>query len=1056
MTTILIIDDHAENREVLIAMLTHRGYRLLQASGGDEGLAIAHDEKPDLIIADVLMPKMDGFEFVRRLRADPKVARSKVIFYTASYIEDESRALAKACGVDLMIIKPAEPELVLKTVDLALGTKARAIKMPEHEFERDHLRLVNDKLAQKVEELDLLAQKLQQEVTDRKAAQETLERLKQHHELILNSAGEGIHGLNLKGEIIFENPTACELLGWKADEILGKPAHVTIHHSHADGSDYPLEECPIYASMRDGATRRVTNDVFWRKEGTCFRVDYVSAPMKDRHGEITGTIVTFKDITEQFAAEARLKLHEQQYRLLFETNPNPMWVFDAATLQILAVNDDAVKQYGFSREEFLALSLPDLRPAGEVQQLNQSLSGPRAPAHFSGEFHHIRKDGAVITVEVYSSPLIWNGVAARMVTAIDVTQRRGIEAELRATHGRLRELLAHTPAVIYSLAIEGENVRPVFVSENMERLLGVTADKATSFEWWLDSLHPEDRDRAVDVLKKSSSSEGYSMRYRIRHHDGSYHWIEDNSRLIRDADGQPKELVGVWTDVTERKKTEERLREQAEIIDGAQDAIFIRNYGDMRITFWNKAAERLYGWGAEEVLGRTDVTTLADPEQANTIMSILHNTDEFRGEVKQLSKDGKELITQARVTLVRNADGTARSVLIICTDITEQKKLETQLLRAQRLESIGTLASGVAHDLNNIITPILVCAETLRDDLSAEDRQSAINLIDQSARRGASVVKQVLTFARGIEGKRVVINPRHLLEETVDISRRTFPKSIELRTHYPEDLWSIEGDPTQLHRVLLNLSVNARDAMPNGGSIVFAAENVDLDESYAATMPGAKKGPHVLLRATDTGTGMSRATAEKIFDPFFTTKEVGKGTGLGLSTALGIVKSHGGFLSVSSELGRGTTFRIYLPAVDAETAHVQPAGPKLMKGNNELVLIVDDEEMVREVTKKTLEKNNYRCLEAKDGPEALAIFAQQMDAIALVFSDLTLPHMDGITLVRAARKMKPNMPIIVSSGQGEPAGMGELQALGGTNFLPKPYDTGKLLAAVHEALAARR
>jgi len=377
-----------------------------------------------------------------------------------------------------------------------------------------------------------------------------------------------------------------------------------------------------------------------------------------------------------------------------------------------------------------------------------------------------------------------------------------------------------------------------------------------------------------------------------------------------------------------------------------------------------------------------------------------------------------------------------------------------QLLRAQRLESIGTLASGVAHDLNNILTPILMCAQTLRSDLADVDRQSALSLIEESARRGAGVVKQVLTFARGIEGERVTVNPRHLIDEMVDIARKTFPKSIEISGRYPEDLWSIEGDPTQLHQALLNLSVNARDAMPNGGALVIWAENFNVDAYYASMTPDAKAGQFVALRVSDTGTGMPRATIDKIFDPFFSTKEIGKGTGLGLSTTLGIVKSHGGFISVYSELGKGTTFKLFLPAAMTD-ANLQQSKTSVVpiQGNGELILVVDDEPNILGITKMILERHNYHILSANDGPEALAIFAQQMQSIRLVLTDISMPYMDGVALVRALRKMKSHVPIIASTGQGEEARASEMEALHVANFLTKPYDTGQLLKALHTTLS---
>ena len=311
----------------------------------------------------------------------------------------------------------------------------------------------------------------------------------------------------------------------------------------------------------------------------------------------------------------------------------------------------------------------------------------------------------------------------------------------------------------------------------------------------------------------------------------------------------------------------------------------------------------------------------------------------------------------------------------------------------------------------------------------------------------------MLTFARGVEGERVLINPRHLIDEMVEIARKTFPKSIEVAGQYPEYPWSISGDPTQLHQVLLNLSTNARDAMANGGSLVLAAQNLEVDDNYAAMMPGAKAGSYTTLRVSDTGVGMPRALLEKIFEPFFTTKDPGKGTGLGLSTSLGIVKSHAGFISVYSEQGRGTTFKVFLPAVQADVAPPQKEIPRVIKGNGELVLLVEDETNIRRVTKMTLEKHNYHVLEANDGPEALAIFAQEMDSISVVLTDMRMPYIDGIALIRALKKMKPDVIFIGSTGQEDEPRLAELQELGVMNFLGKPYDTRKLLTVLESAVS---
>jgi len=623
----------------------------------------------------------------------------------------------------------------------------------------------------------------------------------------------------------------------------------------------------------------------------------------------------------------------------------------------------------------------------------------------------------------------------------------------RSEHQQLHHLLANVPAVLYVLRIEGQNFVPVLVSENIERLLGVTVAESMSYKWWLDSLHPEDRDRVAGVLTEALKGDGYAMEYRLRHKDGSYHWVQDNNRVVRDAGGKPQQMVGVWTDITERKRNEERLRQQADIIERAQDAIIVRDFTSDLITVWNSGAERLYGWSANEAIGRPmGELIFAEPNDRQALVKQLVSTGEFHGEIKHRAKDGREVIVDGRATLIRNDDGTPRSVLGINTDITEQKKMEKHVLRTQRLESIGTLASGVAHDLNNILVPILMAVPILRNDPSPQESENFLNTIESSAARGADIVKQVLTFARGAAGDRVLLQPIYIIEEIAKIARQTFPKTVRVRTNYAEDLRLVEGDPTQLHQVLLNLCLNARDAMPEGGSLSLTAENFDVDEQYATMTLGLKAGPHVLISVIDTGTGIPQHIVEKIFDPFFTTKEPGKGTGLGLSSALGIVKSHGGVINVYSA-ANGTTFRVLLPSTASVLqADETKAQMEVPIGHGETILIVDDESAIREVAKAVLSQSGYKVLAAGDGPAALAFFARQSKEIDLVLTDVVMPIMSGLALARTLRKMDPKVKVIVSSARDSDCNPSELTDIGVQGSLNKPYSRETLLCAVDSVL----
>ena len=884
------------------------------------------------------------------------------------------------------------------------------------------------------------------------------DKLRRERELILNSAGEGIFHLDLNGNFVFVNPKGAELVGRKPAELIGQPVHSTIHFKQADGRDYEVSDCPMHASMRDGAQRRISNDVFWRKDGTPIHVDYVAAPVQDERGHVSGTIVTFRDSTPQTLSDARLKLQAEQYRLLFETNPSPMWVFDVKTLRILAVNRAAIAQYGYSHEEFLNLTIADLRPADDVSALVAALTSHKTPTHFSGEFRHRRKDGSFILAQIYSGPIVWEGTAARIVTAIDVTERKRTEEELRANQAQLRTILENVGEGVVVCDLEGNilhwNAAALQVHGIMDqdrRHLSALADTFELTEMDRTPI-PVERWPLARILRGESLHE---LELRVKNLKvGCEHVFSYGGSLVRDAENEP--LMGIVTirDVTQRTEAEAQVREQAEMLDHAHDAIIVRAFNDRRISFWNAGAQRLYGWRADEAIGQQVGMILAAPQEMDSISETLLKHGEFRGVLKEVTKDGRELFVEVWSTLIRNPDGTPRSVMSINNDITEQKKLEMQLMRAQRLDSIGTLASGVAHDLNNVLTPILVCVEVARSSDSGLGREEALSMIEESARRGAGIVKQVLTFARGVEGERVLIKPSHLIDEMVDIAKRTFPKSIEVSSRYPEDLWTILGDPTQLHQVLMNLCVNARDAMPHGGSLVIWADNANIDEHYAAMTPDAKVGPYLALRVSDTGAGMPPGIIEKIFDPFFTTKELGKGTGLGLSTTLGIIKSHGGFVSVYSEVGKGTTFKINLPAhmTDEKVAASQTSNGAL-KGNGELILVVDDEETILRVTKMILESKGYKVISAHDGPEAVAIFAREMNAVSVVLTDMSLPFMDGLTLIRTLKKIKPSVPFIASTGQSQNVHAQELEKLGVTNLLTKPYDTQKLLEALRQALS---
>jgi len=564
------------------------------------------------------------------------------------------------------------------------------------------------------------------------------------------------------------------------------------------------------------------------------------------------------------------------------------------------------------------------------------------------------------------------------------------------------------------------------------------------------AYHPKEFIRNLWTM--IASGQVWKGELRNRAKDGSIYWVDTTIVPFLNERGKPYQYVAIRNDITERKRAEERLREQATLLNNAQDAILVRDLED-KVLFWNKSAERIYGWSAEEVIGRDlqDIIYRDSLVQFDDAKRTVLSSGKWEGELRQLTRDGKEIIVESRWTLVRDDRGEPKSVLVINTDVTEKRKIEAQFLRAQRMESIGTLASGIAHDFNNLLSPIMMSIQLLQSKLQDEEGQRLLAMLQASAERGAGLVKQVLSFAKGVEGERITLQPRHLIKEIVKILKDTLPKAIEVGFEASEDLSVVAGDATQLHQVLMNFSVNARDAMPGGGKLSIKVENVFIDDNYARMNLDAKPGRFVLITIADSGVGIAPNIVNRIFEPFFTTKEQGKGTGLGLSTALGIVKSHGGFINVYSEPGRGTQFKIYLPAAETPFTDQADSSASLPVGRGELILVVDDEIAIREITKGTLEAYGYRALTAADGTEAVALYAQNKDDIKVVLTDLMMPYMDGQATIRALQKLNPNVRVIASSGLAENS-----RAIEGVkSFLPKPYTAERLLNALAEVIGTR-
>lgn len=605
-------------------------------------------------------------------------------------------------------------------------------------------------------------------------------------------------------------------------------------------------------------------------------------------------------------------------------------------------------------------------------------------------------------------------------------------------------------------AIVGEDLRGIVTSWNAgaERLFGFPASemKGQPITRLLPTTRQSEEDEILCRIQRGENIPPFDT-VRMRK-DGSVIPVSISVSAIKDAAGQVIGASKVARDITKRKAAEEQVREQAALLDRARDAILVQDLSGC-LRYWNKSAERVFGWTAEEAIGRNVQSFLyGKPALYHTALEDVLSKGDWMGELSNCTKAGGEVLIESHWTLLRDEIGEPKSILAINTDISEKRALEEQFFRSQRMESIGALAGGIAHDLNNVLGPIIMGIDLLKRRMAGSESSGVLEMMETSGRRGADMVKQVLLFARGIEGHRAPISPARLITDLQRIVRDTFPKSISVDADVPAETWDISGDHTQLHQVLLNLCVNARDAMGDGGPLRISARNHQIDEQAATMMrPVVPAGPYVVLEVADTGEGMPPEVVKRIFEPFFTTKEPGKGTGLGLSTTHAIVKSHRGFITVKSELRRGTTFQVSLPAeIKSPNTERETMAEEIPRGNGELILIIDDEAAARSITGQTLETFGYRVLRAGDGIEGIVAYAKQPDEIAAVITDMEMPVMDGAATIRVLLRMNPKVKIIAASGSTTRAMEAEAAREGVTHFMAKPYTAETMLRTLSDLL----
>jgi PAS domain S-box-containing protein len=642
-------------------------------------------------------------------------------------------------------------------------------------------------------------------------------------------------------------------------------------------------------------------------------------------------------------------------------------------------------------------------------------------------------------------------------TQNELARRKQAEKILKEQEELFRVLVTSAPAGIFQTDIQGECL---YVNQCWQDITGLSLAAALG-RGWSEALHPDDRDLVLNEWYDAArSGREFNLEYRLVNPQGRITWVAGravplyNQRAIAG-------YLGTVSDINGRKQAELALQDSEAQLRTALEA------ADLGTWIWEMATDTIVlSEYAQSILGYAPGEF---PGTLEAILSCIHPNDRsaLEQKIQQLFSEGGLYDVEQRIVrqdgsigwisvrghILRDESDRPIRMTGVIADITQKKQLESQFLRNQRLESLGALAGGIAHDLNNILTPIMMSVQLLPLTLPDVDERSQelIQMLDSNVNRGSALVRQILSFARGIEGDRGALQIGYLIADIKQMIQETFPKSIVIQTDISRDLWTVYGDATQIHQVLLNLAVNARDAMPDGGTLELTARNISVDSEYVRQHRNTKVGSHVEITVSDTGVGIPPDSLKRIFEPFFTTKEANRGTGLGLATVFGIVKNHRGAIEVQSDLGRGTKFTILLPAT-SEIPTETTESPAIPKGRGESILVVDDEATIREITKASLETHNYRVITANNGIEAIALYVRHQTEIAVILMNMLMPSMSGTTAIRTLQKIDPQVNIIAISGRNFSQQDFRDRELNIKAFLAKPYNTETLLRTISEVL----
>ena len=785
-------------------------------------------------------------------------------------------------------------------------------------------------------------------------------------------------------------------------------------------------------------------------------------PGKERHGKHLENNGSKK---EDLQTQCSDPVWEGQFwSALIRSSPVGIYILQDG--QFIFVSPAFVETSGYQENELIGMNSLSLVFADDREKVRNNaiemLKGRRSSPY---EFRIVTKNGDIRWIAETVTSVSYQGKQAVLGNFLDVTKRKLAEEELREAEQEVRLMFESVPdAITISTIEEG---RYLYVNEGFSRLTGYSQEESlgkTVFELGL-YVDSRDRERLVKALKEQGRVDGIELRYRMR--DGRILYALLSGKLFR-YKGQDC-LFTVTKDITPIKEAEKKIQDSEqryrELFDSVSDLIYTQDL-EGRFLSANKTMTTLFGYKPEEFIGRKAPEFMKPelrPLFETEYLARLKKTGHYEGASSYFTKDGRKVYLEYRSNLIRPEKGEPY-ISGVARDITERilaqreiKKLERQILQAQKMEAVGTLAGGIAHDFNNLLQAILGYTQILLMGKDKDDPDvSNLRQIEMAAERARELTQQLLAFSRKVKSELRPVNLNQEVRQVEKLLRRTIPRMIDIEVHLGDELRVINADPAQLEQVMMNLCVNARDAMPEGGRLVIETENVVLDEGYCREHLGAKPGEYVLLTISDTGCGMDKETLEHIFEPFFTTKDKDRGTGLGLAMVYGIVKNHGGYIMCYSEPGEGTTFKIYFPVLgEGAEVHVleeEEGEEVVLEGEGERILLVDDEGAIRELGKEILERFGYEVLLAGDGEEAVEIYRDRGGEISLVIMDYVMPGMGGRRCLEEILKVDPEAKVIIASGYSINGPTKEALKVGAKAFINKPYDLRQMLKVVKEVL----